>query len=410
MAGKRRWGRRDVLRTSGVAIVGAATVGCLGSDGDGGNGEADDDGDTGDNVTDANTAGSNGTDGTDDTDATDETTDTDEDDEEPSDDGSYTVSMPPVGEVEFESVPETWAANNGSWVDMGVALGQEPPEALYLAWRYHTAYYDAIPDVSVDPDGIHSLWEYGLAVEKFLQVAEAVEFFAMDPELLKNRGDLTADDIAQVESTGTPFFGNSIVSQDYRWHDDYDYLTLYEAFEKLAEVFQEREHYEAFASLHDEFQSILSDTVPANVRPEVAVLWPQDEESFLPSHIDGGTSFKHLRDLEVEDALASHEVSHYGQIDYETLLEVDPEYILLRSEQYLTESAFQERRVEPMQSHSVGQELTAVQNGNVYRAGPLHQGPIINLVVTQRMAERLYDIDEQLYDPQAVSDIVNGDF
>jgi len=42
---------------------------------------------------------------------------------------SYSVSIEPMGEVTFDSVPETWVANNGSWADMGIALGQEPPQA-----------------------------------------------------------------------------------------------------------------------------------------------------------------------------------------------------------------------------------------------------------------------------------------
>ena len=358
------WTRRNVLRTSGAVAGVSAMAGCIDSLGS----------DDGDNI-------------------------------------EYTVSMPPVGEVGFESVPETWAAGTADWADMGIALGQEPPVGLYVAGRLHTGYYDDIPDVSVDPDGIHSLWEYGLAVEKFLQVAEAVDVFAMDPEFLENRSGLTADDIAQVESTGTPFFGNSITSRDYSWHQDYDYLTMYEAFEKLAEVFQEQERYDEFEALHDDFQSELESVVPSSGRPEAAVLYPQiDDDSFLPYTIDESTSFKHLRDLEVEDALASHEVPRYGAIGYEKLLEVDPEYILLRTEQYLSEEEFQQNFVEPMRNHNVGQELTAVQNDDVYKTVPFYQGPIINLVATQRLAQQLYGVEDNLFDPQAVSDIVNGNF
>jgi len=65
-------------------------------------------------------------------------------------DGAYSVSIEPMGEVTFESVPETWVGNNGSWADMGLALGVESPEAVWLPRRYHTNYYDDIPGVSVD--------------------------------------------------------------------------------------------------------------------------------------------------------------------------------------------------------------------------------------------------------------------
>jgi iron complex transport system substrate-binding protein len=74
-----------------------------------------------------------------------------------------------------------------------------------------------------------------------------------------------------------------------------------------------------------------------------------------------------------------------------------------------TESEFRDTVVEFMKNHSVASELTAVQNGDVYRAGALYQGPITNLVVTQRLATQLYSTDGQLFDAQRVADIVNGD-
>ncbi|ELY64894.1 ABC transporter substrate-binding protein [Natrinema versiforme] len=370
MSDKQLWTRRNVLRTGGSVAGLSALAGCISGDGS--------------------------------------------DNEDNGDVDPYTVSMQPVGDVEFESIPEAWAANNGSWADMGVALGQESPEAVYLTRRYHTAYYGDIPDVSVNSDEIDSLWSDELTREEFIELSDSVDLFVMDPNFLKGRADWSDDDIEQVANTGTPFFGNSIFSQGYGWHEDYDYLSLYEAFGKLAEVFQEEDRYEAFDSLHDEFQSTLEDVVPSDDPASVAVVWPQDGDSFLPYVIEDGTSFKHLRDLGVEDALANTGVKDFhserGAIDYETLLDVDPENLLLRSERYQPREDFEQEVVEPMKNHDVAQQLTAVQNDNVYRAGPLYQGPIINLAVTQQLAEQLYGIDENLYDPQAVSDIVNGDF
>jgi len=80
---------------------------------------------------------------------------------------TYTVSIAPVGEVEFGGVPETWVANNGSWADMGIALGLEPPEGVWLTSRYHTQYYDAVDGVSVDRSDMTSLWQDGVSKERF---------------------------------------------------------------------------------------------------------------------------------------------------------------------------------------------------------------------------------------------------
>ncbi|PAU82532.1 Fe3+-hydroxamate ABC transporter substrate-binding protein [Halorubrum salipaludis] len=396
--------RRNYLAYGGSALGAALLAGCTGGgDGDGG-GETDGDG------------GADGEAGTASTEE--EPSEGEEDSEESTTDESYTVSLSSVGEVTFDAVPETWAANNGSWADMGVALGQRPPEAVYLTGRYHTQLYDEIPGVSVDKSDMQSLWESELDVEDFLSLAERVDFFAMDPNFLLGRtSNWEQDDIDQIESAGAPFFANSIFSRGYEWHD-YEYPTLYEAFEKLSEVFQEEERYDAFEALHEEFRAEIDGIVPPEEeRPSVAIMWPQpidEPESFSPYLIDEGTSFKQWRDLGVEDAFATTDVKDFhadrGQVDYELLLEIDPDVLLLRGNENKTAAEFRDTVVSFMEDHSVASSLTAVENGDVYRGGPLYQGPITNLVLTERAAEQVYGVDEELFDRERVADIVNGEF
>ncbi|RLM90412.1 Fe3+-hydroxamate ABC transporter substrate-binding protein [Halobellus sp. Atlit-38R] len=329
---------------------------------------------------------------------------------------SHSVEIVPVGEVTFESVPETWVANNGSWADMGIALGLEAPKGVWLPSRYHTQYYDEIPGVSVDKDGITKLWgDGGVGKEQFHALDADVHVF--DPNFLLNRGTWEQTDVDELRNQVGPIFGNSIFSRNYTWHDDYRYYTLYEAFEKLAQVFQRTDRYEAFEQIHEDFQANLAPVVPGrSERPSGAVVWGGGDqpEKFYPYVIDEGTSFKHLNDLKVKDALANTEVKDFhssrGSIDFETLLEVDPEVLLVRGQEAKTATEFQETVVAFMQNHNIASELTAVSNGDVYRAGPLYQGPITNLLVTERLAGTLYDVDEELFDRQRVADVVHGDF
>ena len=328
---------------------------------------------------------------------------------------SYTVSMEPMGDVKFDGVPETWVASNGSWADMGVALGLEPPEGVWLTGRYHTQYYEEIPGVSVDKNGMTSLSQDGVDKERFYELDGDVH--VMDPNFLVNRfGGWSESDIEEVEQIA-PFFGNTIFSRGYPWHEDYQYYTLYEAFEKLAAVFQRRERYEAFAELHEQFQSELDQIIPPeSERPDVATFWASGDEpeQFLPYVMSKGTSFKQWNDLQVGDALAKSDVQDFhstrGSVDYETLLEVDPDVLLLRGQEARTETEFESTVVSYFQSHDVASDLTAVKNGDVYQAGPLYQGPIFNLVLTERAARQVYDIDRELFDRQRVSDIVAGNF
>lgn len=400
--GSRSRTRRGVLKASGVLAASGLLAGCSGSSDSGTATEA--------GATDAATDTATGTPTESET-AEETATETESGE-------SYSVSMPPVGEVTFESVPETWVANNGSWADMGVALGVEPPKGVWLPSRYHTRYYDEIPDVSVDKSGMTALYSDGVSKEAFYELDGDVH--VIDPNFLMNRfKGWEQADVDEVEEQIAPFFGNSIFSTGYTWHEDYPYLSLYEAFEKLSQVFQEQERYEAFASLHEEFQSNVSSVVPSSKseRPSVAVLWPHpidEPETFSPYLVGEGTSFKQWRDLKVRDALAETDVKDFhatrGEIDYETLLEVDPDVLLLRGNEDKTAEEFQNTVVQFMKNHDTASSLTAVQNGDVYRGGPLYQGPITNFVVTQRAAEQVYGVDEQLYDPRRVADIVAGEF
>ena len=329
---------------------------------------------------------------------------------------SYTVSMAPMGEVTFDGVPKTWVANNGSWADMGIALGLEPPKAVWLTNRYHTQYYDEIPGVSVDKSDMVDLYSDGVSKELFYQLDGDVH--VIDPNFLMNRfkGWKQAD-VDEVTEQIAPFFGNSIFSRGYDWHN-YKYYTLMEGFEKLSQVFKRPDRYEAFASVHEKLQQTLSSNLPAkSERPGVAILWASGDrpETFLPYLINEGTSYKQWRDLKVTDALAETSVKDFhanrGEIDYETLLQVDPEVLLLRGHEDKTAEEFQNTVVQFMKDHNVASQLRAVKNGDVYRGGPLYQGPITNLVLTDRAATQLYPDafgDVTLYDPQRVSDIVAG--
>lgn len=332
---------------------------------------------------------------------------------------SYTVSMAPVGEVSFEQTPKTWLANNGSWADMGVALGVEPPKGVWLTDRYHTQYYNEIPGVSVDKSGMRDLYSDGVSKEVFYNIDADVH--VIDPNFLRNRfKGWESEDIEEISENVAPFFGNSIFSRGYKWHQDYQYYTLYEAFEKLSQVFQRHDRYEEFAALHDEFQqTVQSNLPPKEDRPSVAILWASGDQpkEYSPYLIDAGTSFKQWRDLKVGDALAETDVKNFHtsrqHIGFETLLEIDPDVLLLRGQEAKTATEFENTVVTFLKNHSIASELSAVTNDMVFQGGPLYQGPISNLVLTERAANQVYpDAFDgvTLFDPQRVADIVDGEF
>lgn len=331
---------------------------------------------------------------------------------------SYSVTMEPVGRVEFDTVPESWLAMTAGYADMGVALGQQLPEGITTTSRYHTHHYDDISGISLDTENLIELNDEG--IDKELLYSLDVDLHLFDPNFLTNRiKNLSKADIEEVESRVSPFIGNTIFSRQYSWHDGYPYHTMYEAFEKIAEVFQEQSRYQAFTDLHKEVIGKITNRVPPeSERPSVATLMVASEEpdKFYPFRIEQGTGWKQWRDLGVKDGLAGTGLESFtasrASMDYEGLLAADPDYIMIYGYESMTPTEFRETFLTYFRNHNVASQLTAVQNGNVYPAGGFHQGPIINLKLTERAAQQIYpeefSSDEQLFDRQRITDIVDG--
>jgi iron complex transport system substrate-binding protein len=340
-------------------------------------------------------------------------------------DSSYSVSMEPMGSVTFESVPETWVPYGGDYADMGVALGQaDGMTGIGQSGEYYTGVYDELPGVSVDKERIAANDLVGADMSKELFYEMDCDVHVIDTGMLRNWFDWSDSDIEEIRENVGPFFGNMIFRRSDGWHD-YRFYTLYQAFEKMANLFGERERYEAFERLHGEFLGkIQSKMPPADERPSVFLTYEGNDEpeTFSPYRLtDKGTSKKQWRDLGVADALSGTGIENLStqnrsELDYENLLEIDPDVLLIRGHEDKSASEFRDTVLGYMKDHPVGSELAAVQNGRVYRGGYLRQGPIHNLFLTERGAKQLYpDVfgavtsDAQLFDRQRVADIVNGD-
>ncbi|MFC6837065.1 ABC transporter substrate-binding protein [Halomarina ordinaria] len=333
----------------------------------------------------------------------------------------YTVSMAPVGEVEFEAVPETFAAYEPGYADMAVALGRgDGLLSVGLKERYYTDVYDELDGVSVDTDSLTALVDNGIDREVFYELG--ADLHLMDPQWLVNNGSfgLEQSDIDAVADQVAPFFGNTIFRRTDEWHD-YEYYTLYEAFGKVAEVFQEGERYEAFAAVHDAMLEEVEANLPGeDERPNALLTYAaaDEPEEFSPYRVSGeGTNKKQFHDLGIDDALEGTGISglsttERGTIDYETMLEVDPDSILVRGHETKTEEEFRETVLAYMQQDSVASELTAVQEERVFRGGPIYAGPIHNLFLTERFAGLYYPdaFSGELFDRSEVSDVVTGTF
>jgi iron complex transport system substrate-binding protein len=290
------------------------------------------------------------------------------------------------------------------------------------ASEYYTYVYEELSGVSVDTDQLADLVSNEMSKELFYELDSDVHL--IDTRMLIHWFDWDQQDIDEIRDNVAPFVGNLGFRRSDDWHD-YRYYTMYETFEIVAEVFQEQARYEAFEQFHDEYIADVQRRLPpADERPSVLLTFESNDEpeAFSPYRLnDKGTNKKQWRDLGVGDALAGTDIENLSttersKLDYEGLLDVDPDVLLIRGHESKSPTEFRETVLAYMQDHPVGSELTAVQNEHVYRGGPLKQGPIQNLFLTERAAKQVYPeefgevtSDEQLFDRQRVSEIINGD-
>lgn len=348
--------------------------------------------------------------------------------------GSYTVTMAPMGEIEFDAVPEDALVTFAHYADMAVALGHGDAvnslQAPEMSGSTMNKFYERLEGVSFDWEGLENPLEDGVTEEELYDYDSDVHF--LDPSyVLTTQDDWDESTVDGITDTVGPWVGSyhSGVHSDPApaYADSYEYYTLWELFEKVAAVFQERERYEALESVYEETMSeIESNLPPESERPTVARATLGDGVFYTYNLNTPGFWQAETRPLGARDALADVEWSgDWGTVNYETMLDADPD-IILHLWGITSRNAIEDVR-DRMESHSAGSELTAVQNDQVLASGMRYQGPIMNLFQLEMTAKQLYPdqfgewpgyesgdpypeipADERLFDRDRVASIVTS--
>ena len=336
--------------------------------------------------------------------------------------GTYRVCMEPTGCARFEEVPERWYSLTGPWADMAVALGRADGATAML--NAPTFYFDAV-DVSIR-DSVITEWGAATKKETFYELDNDVHF--IDPNTLMAWTDWEQEDIDEIEREVGPFFGIRLARYQADYQSDYPRYSLYDGFEKTAAVFQQRARYDAFEELHSEVRSrIESKTEAISEKRTIGLInsgSSPEEGEFYPITLSGeGAEMDPYRTMPATDGFAGYTSEWADVVDYETLLEADPDTLVVHWGIGMSEADFQAKFVEPMQDHPVGSELTAVRNDRVLQGTYSESGPIGQLFDLELLAKQLYpeqfgdyegretflsSSSNTLFDRGRVLDIVDG--
>ena len=401
--------RRDYLRGGGALVVGGLLAGCS----DNGSKSADGKTTTGTSDTGKTSSKSGKT--------------------SSKDGGSYSVSMSPVGKVEFDGVPESAFVVFPQYADMAVALGHgDAVNAIYvpeMSGKTMNTYYDRLDGVSFEWKDLPNALGSSLSKEMLYQLDSDVHF--LDPAYASTQKNWSKSDIEKIGNNVAPWFGNFYSGTNgdppREYSDGYQYYKLWDMFGKVADVFQEKERYHALKGIHDDVMSTIEKKLPPKKERPTAVRVTYSDGKFYTYHLNKpGYWLADTRPLGAKDAFARKDWgSLWGTVDFETMLEVDPDVILHLwgiSPGYYVQDV--QKKIE---NHPAGEKLSAIQNDRFYASGMRYQGPIMNLFQLEMTAKQLYPDqfgewpgyekkkpypkipeDEQLFDRKKLANIVTG--
>ncbi|MFC7229104.1 ABC transporter substrate-binding protein [Salinirubellus salinus] len=342
----------------------------------------------------------------------------------------YSVTMSPVGTVEFEEPPETVFTRLTHHADMAFALGKgdginamHAPDYYDSLWNQ---FVERLPGVTLDWTGLYSSWQ----AEKEQLYELDSDIHLADPAWVTQLDNWDRSAIEEVAENVGPWFGNSLSDRHQEpsaeWAEGYEYYGLWEQFGLVADAFRERERYEALAAVHNDLLETIEDGLPPeSERPSAVMFSSADLETIYAYTLSTpGFLTAHTRPLAPRDAFEGS-VESGSTVDFEALLEADPDVVLYLGGMLPTTDMATVR--ETLASNPVAGEMTAVAEGRVHAQGARYQGPILNLFQLEMTAKQLYPerfgawpdyengpypelpTEERLFDRQRVADIVNGD-
>jgi iron complex transport system substrate-binding protein len=354
-------------------------------------------------------------------------------------DGSYTVSMSPMGDVRFVKIPRRIVTQDANYNDMLVAVGMATGlVATGYKGNFYDGFYRQLPgaQIHLDPSTLSFLAKAGGGMfDKEALYALHPDVFHIDPIQLASAKGWSPADVAEVARNVAPFFANRYSREDnYRGKLPYTYYSLWELSEKVAEVYHRQDRMIALKAIYDGMLTTIRAKLPAlEQRPRIGLVFYNKKGVFTPFTIlNGGFGQAQYRDVGARDAFAGIKASTNGNgdggvaLDLEGLVAIAPDVIIMPFAIYPASNGSATSRASfdlllKLKDDPLAQHLEAFRQGRVYPGGTPLQGPVFYLFQVEMAAKQIYpqlfgayrddqqySRSEQLFDRGRVAAILDG--
>ena len=353
-------------------------------------------------------------------------------------DTSYTVTMSPMGTVRFSHPPQRVVTGDANYNDILVAVGgSDKVIAGQQVKNYYTEFYAQLPGVKFDPEKIQSLSTTpggggtgAGGFDKELLYKLKADIHHIDPVQMISGGKWTKADIEEITKNVGPFFANRYSrDNNYSGTDPYEFYTIWELGDKVAQVYRKPERIAKLKEIGDALvQKIQAKLPPPDKRPLVGLLYYNTGRITVYSVGSKGFGQAQYNAIGTRDAFEGKNIAPYGDaggrgtaLDLEGLVSINPEVIImplaLSGGGRIAYEALLKLKDDPL-----GQRLTALKNGRVYPGGTALQGPVFYIFQIEMAAKQIYPElfgryrddqkyppEECLFDREAVAKILRGE-
>ncbi len=341
----------------------------------------------------------------------------------PAGDAGYTVRMSPMGAVRFAKPPERIVTQDANYNDMLVAVGRGDK---LIATGYQNNFFDGFyrqlagVQPHIDPQTlIYLSATAGSFFDKELLYKLHADIHHIDPLQLASSRSWSRADVEEIARNVGPFFANRYSRENaYPGSEPYEFYTLWELADKVAQVYRRPEWVARLKAVGDRLErEIVAKLPPVESRPKVGLIYYGNGRITPYGLTHGGFGQAQYVAVGAQDAFAGTKVKTYGDaggrgaaLDLEGLLAIDPDVLIMPLAIYGAPGSGQGARAAyeqllKLKADPLGQRLKALSSGRVYPGGTPLQGPIFYIFQVEMAAKQIYPEifgpyrDDQQYPP-----------